>query len=44
MDLRSGAVEHGAVNGAREGRRRRFYPVEEKRRVVEQTRRHPTFR
>jgi transposase len=37
MDSRSVLVEHGAVSGAGEGRQRRFYPVEEKRRMVEQT-------
>jgi transposase len=30
-------VEHGHVSGAGEVRQRRFYPVEEKRRMVEQT-------
>jgi transposase len=37
MDWWSAIVEHGAVSGAGEGRQRRFYPVEEKRRMVEQT-------
>ncbi|MFZ0273350.1 MAG: transposase [Acidobacteriaceae bacterium] len=35
MDRRLVVLEHGAVSG--EGRQRRFYPVEEKRRMVEQT-------
>jgi transposase len=35
MDRRLVLLEHGAVSS--EGRQRRFYPVEEKRRMVEQT-------
>jgi transposase len=37
MDSGLQQVEHGAVSGAGESRQRRVYPVEEKRRMVEQT-------
>lgn len=37
MDCWVSWVEHGAVSGVVESRQRRIYPVEEKRRMVEQT-------